>query len=278
MPHPPKTFLPQLEKLLSKRSPHLAKAISRVVNDVRPCVQLETTRVTSIPQRGSWLDRLTRKPPPQPKLSVVTSKFGGLPYAESADDLEGAMFLGQINFAEACAALSLEGFPIPDGMPRSGLLAFDIPAGETGRTRWYPEPSELRAARSPGSGQVAKYEASIRFRGSWSLRGLDWFDAVPKDDDELWDYLNDLEIDGVDPETPGHKLFGHANEALNEHYGLRPVPGRSDDIRDYALIWRIDYDNQAGFAWGTNWLYVVIHKDDLARGAFENAIVTGANA
>jgi len=65
---------------------------------------------------------------------------------------------------------------------------------------------------------------------------------------------------------------------LNEHYGLKPVAGRSDSIRDYALLWRIDFDNAAGFAWGTNWLYVVIHKDDLARGALENAVVTGANA
>jgi hypothetical protein len=40
----------------------------------------------------------------------------------------------------------------------------------------------------------------------------------------------------------------------------------------------VDYDHQAGFAWGTNWLYVVIHRDDLARGALENAVVTGANA
>lgn len=72
--------------------------------------------------------------------------------------------------------------------------------------------------------------------------------------------------------------FGHANGALNEQYGLRPVTNRSHDIRDYALIWRIDYDNQAGFEWGTKGLYVVIHKDDLALGAVGNAIVTGANA
>jgi hypothetical protein len=278
MPRRPETLLPELQNLLLKRPAHVAEAIRRVAADVRPCVQLETTRVTSTPQRGSWLDRLTRKSPPHPKLSVLTSKFGGLPYAESADELDGAMFLGQINFAEAYAALTLEDFPIPAGMPGSGILAFDIPDDEAGRTRWYPEPSESKAARLDGCGQVAKYEASIRFRGSWSLRGLEWFDAVPKEDDELWNYLNDLEIDGIDSESPGHKLFGHANEALNEHYGLRPVSDRSDDIRDYALIWRIDYDNQAGFAWGTNWLYVVIHKDDLARGAFENAIVTGANA
>lgn len=33
-----------------------------------------------------------------------------------------------------------------------------------------------------------------------------------------------------------------------------------------------------GYRSALNWLYVVIHADDLARGAFEHAVVTGANA
>ena len=49
-------------------------------------------------------------------------------------------------------------------------------------------------------------------------------------------------------------------------------------FREYELLWRIDADHPAGFAWGTNWIYVVIHRDDLTHGALENAIVTGANA
>jgi hypothetical protein len=44
------------------------------------------------------------------------------------------------------------------------------------------------------------------------------------------------------------------------------------------LLWRITYDNPAGFAWGTNWLYVILHADDLQVTAFEHAIVVGANA
>ena len=107
------------------------------------------------------------------------------------------------------------------------------------------------------------------------MKGLEFYDAVGSDD-ELQNYLIELEIDGVD--IADHRLFGHTDEVLNEHYGLKPVSGRSNDIRDYALVWRIDADHPAGFHWGTNWLYVVIHKDDLARGAFEHAIVTGANA
>jgi hypothetical protein len=91
--------------------------------------------------------------------------------------------------------------------------------------------------------------------------------------------MNDLEVPDVDLDgRGGHKLFGHPNKVLNEHYGFEPAPGRSKSIRDYALVWRIDCDNAAGFSWGTNWICVVIHKDDLESGAFERAVVTGANA
>ncbi len=91
--------------------------------------------------------------------------------------------------------------------------------------------------------------------------------------------MNDLEVAGIDEDSrAGHKLFGHPNESLNEHYGLTPAPGRSNSIREYALLWRIDCDPAAGLAWGTNWLYVIIHKDDLAVGVVERAVLTGANA
>ena len=276
MKTPPTTLFPELERLLASRSPVVAKAVRRVVADVRPCVRLRTERIGKKPIRGSALDRLLRRPRPNPVLPATASKFGGLPYFERETELQGGRFLGQVNFAEVISALTQQGFPVPDGMPERGLLAIDtIPNRLSGRTRWYPDP-QTRDLPMVKADAVAKYEAAIHFEGSWSLRGLEWFDPVPKDDDELWEYMNELEIPGIDIDE--HKLFGHANEALNDHYGLVPVLGRSDSIRDYALIWRIDYDRPAGFAWGTNWLYVVIHRDDLARNAFENAIVTGANA
>jgi hypothetical protein len=140
------------------------------------------------------------------------------------------------------------------------------------------DPSDDKSVAPPRVDWVAKYEARPNFRGSWSLRGLEFFDGIDADD-ELWDFMNDLEVRGVDEDArSGHKLFGHANEALNQHYGFTPPSGRSDSIRDYRLVWRIDYDNAAGFAWGTNWLYVIIHKDDLARGALHKAVLTGANS
>lgn len=279
MHSPPNTSLPELEPLLASRAPQVAENIRRVVRDVRPCVRLLSQRIGNKPLRGGMLDRLLRRPRPSPVLPATASKFGGLPYFENAAELAGACFLGQVNFADATRALTEQGFPIPVGMPERGLLAVDIFSnGLGGRTRWYPSPRS-RPATTLEIDAVAKYETAINFEGSWSLRGLDWFDAVPDQDYELWEYLNDLEIAGVDVDAHGeHKLFGHANEALNDHYGLASMPGRSNSIRDYALIWRIDYDNPAGFSWGSNVLYVVIHRDDLARGAFENAILIGANA
>jgi hypothetical protein len=277
----PITLLPELERLLSTRPSGVSAAIRHIVNDLRPCVRLTTTRTTGVPLRGTLVNRLLRRRPPDPVLAASASKFGGIPYAENAIELNGARFIGQINFAEVSRALSEQNFPKPDGMPESGLLAVDLPPGfeTTARVRWYPDPRDANAVRPEGTKVVAKYEARMQFFGSWSLRGLEWFDAVPKDDGELWDYMNDLEVAGVDEDGHGgHKLLGHPNEALNEHYGLNPIPGRSNNIREYALLWRIDADNAARFSWGTNWLYVVIHADDLSRGALQNAFVTGANA
>jgi hypothetical protein len=44
------------------------------------------------------------------------------------------------------------------------------------------------------------------------------------------------------------------------------------------MLWRITFDNTAGFHWGSNWVYVIIHPDDLLAGRLDQAVVTGANA
>jgi hypothetical protein len=281
MQKPPPILLPELENMLGQRPARVAEAIRRVVGDVRPCVQMESVRASSVPIEGTRFNRWMRRPRPAPVLPVMVSKFGGMPYQESRTDIDGAwQFLGQINFADVRDALSKAAFPVPEGLPKAGVLAVDVMTRSfSTRTRWYPHASETKAVQSERVSCRAKYEAAIRFRGSWSMQGLEWFDVAPEGDTELRNFMIDLEIPGVDEDSRGgHKLMGHANEVLNEHYGLEPVAGRSDDIREYRLLWRITFDNAADFAWGTNWLYVVIHKDDLARGALENAIVTGGNA
>ncbi|MCY1032053.1 hypothetical protein OV207_11340 [Corallococcus sp. BB11-1] len=46
----------------------------------------------------------------------------------------------------------------------------------------------------------------------------------------------------------------------------------------YVRTERVNYDHPAGFHWGTNWVYALIHPEDLAAGRLERAVVTTANA
>ena len=84
---PPVTLLPELEQLLSERTPEVADAIRRVVTDIRPCVVLQTTRTMGVPLRGRFVDRLLGRPRPQPRLPRTASKFGGIPYFEDPSEL-----------------------------------------------------------------------------------------------------------------------------------------------------------------------------------------------
>ena len=276
---PPTVDSAQLTRILASRPREVVELVRQRLADLRACVMFDCTRVNKTPLRGSVLDRLLGRVEPSFLLQPTASKFGGLPYVEKADEHLDGRFVGQINFAEVTDALRSSGAAIPADMPTKGLLALDLlNPFWTGRVRWYADPRPDKSVPPARTEWVAKYEAKPTFRGSWSLRGLEFFDGID-DDHELWEFMNNLDLPGIDEDAhSGHKLFGHANEVLNEHYGFTPVPGRSDSIRDYRLVWRINFDNAAGFAWGTNWLYVIIHKDDLAAGALEKALLTGANA
>lgn len=276
----PDTLRPELEQMLASRPEGVASEIRRTVSNLRPCVMLTSVRTGAVPLKGRWIDRALRRPPPAPRLEATTSKFGGTPYAEAAWAPDDAAFIGQINFAEVAQALEGDESRIPEMMPRKGLLAADLVRGSFDvRVRWYPDPAEDKAVE-PGTVRcVARYEAAVGYRAGWSLRGLDWFDAVAEHDGELWDYMNDLDIPGVDEDARGgHKLFGHANEVLNELGGLKDRFGRPVSIRDHELVWRIDHDGPAGFAWGTNWIYVLARTEDLARGCLDHAFAVVANA
>jgi hypothetical protein len=213
-----------------------------------------------------------------PVLGPAASKFGGLPYCEHSSEVSGYRFIGQVNFAEVTAVMLDAGAPVPDGMPDRGLIAVDLGKSLLDcRVRWYPDPSDAKAVVCAVPA-VAKYEARMIFQSSWSLRGLEWFDAVPDGDDELWEYMNELTVPGVDEEDrDGHKLFGHMNEVMNEYFNGAPV-GPLTEVRHHRLVWRINWDNAADFAWGTNWIYVVVHERDLADRRLDRALVRIANA
>ena len=104
-------------------------------------------------------------------------------------------------------------------------------------------------------------------------------------DDELkdaWFECHD-EIDHIvgghpDPEADeSHRLGGHRTWML-EHGIFRPPDGYSKDLKEYELLLRLDLDNQAGFDWGSNVAYILIHREDLAAGRLERAFDNPANA
>lgn len=268
----------ELEALLAARPKDVADAIRRTVADLRPCVHVESARASGTPIRGRFIHRILGRPAPKSVLSVLTSKFGGAPYCEKTGELEGGQFLGQINFSEVTAALNSQRAELPDGMPTAGLFAMDR-TSKGFRVRWYPNPRAELAVDAGQRQAIAKYEAAMTVQGSWSLRGLDWFAAVPKDDQELWTCMNELDVRGVDRDSRyGHKLFGHPNEILSQHESFVHQAGGSTSIRDYALIWRVSFDNQAGFDWGTHWIYALIEKQYLERGELNRAVVAIENA
>jgi hypothetical protein len=55
---------------------------------------------------------------------------------------------------------------------------------------------------------------------------------------------------------------------------LGPLSGELKQVTKRPVM----ADSRHGYTSALNWLYVVIHVDDLALGAFEHAVVTGANA
>jgi hypothetical protein len=203
----------------------------------------------------------------------MASKLGGAPYT-TADDPPWAnlAFLGQINFAEIDEP--------PDGAPRSGILTVasdrSAPVGSF-VVRWHADPSE-HARMDPGPVEsMGRYEAALAFHHAWSLpEGKAWDAPLPVGDDELWRAWNDWAPPGFEVPEGVHRMFGHRPAGLDEHHGFVAPEGRSDDIRDYEMILEIDFDAAADLSWGTNTLYVVAHRDDLAEGRLDRAVVTGA--
>ena len=65
---------------------------------------------------------------------------------------------------------------------------------------------------------------------------------------------------------------------MDEHYGFTPPPGCSDDLASYECLLRLTFDNAAGFAWGTNWIYLLVPREDLERGDLSRVVPTGANS
>ncbi|RKH29138.1 DUF1963 domain-containing protein [Corallococcus praedator] len=151
-------------------------------------------------------------------------------------------------------------------------------ASQAFRIRWYPDPSEARSRSFPLPPCVGRWEARMSFASGWSLPGGNTWEAPLRDEDaELQARWNDWAPEGFLEDQQGtglHRLGGHRSGGLDEEDASRPPSGHAPDVQ----LWRINYDNPAGFHWGTNWVYVLIHPEDLAAGRLERAVVTSANA
>jgi hypothetical protein len=233
-------------------------------------------RAASYPLKRGILGRLLSLPTSAPVLGRTESKFGGFPYWEERDlNWKGIAFLGQVNFGD-----------IPDpppGAPARGILAVDMVQTWKNpfRVRWYPNPRDSAAQSGEQPSCVGRWESRLCFREGWSLPGGEaWHAPLPAGYGALWDAWLNWTPQGYleDERNECHRLFGHKSGALDEHYGFESRENRSDSIDDYEMLWRITFDNTAGFSWGTNWVYVIIHKDDLRAGRLDQAVVTGANA
>jgi hypothetical protein len=265
---------PKLYALFSRHGESALTKAKQVLTKARRCIYVTAERVSTAPLRRGSIGRLLGLRVAPPLLLATDSKWGGTPFIPRNDieRVEGCRFIGQINLAE-----------LPEGgvgVPPKGILALDFPnsgAIAAVQTRFYAEPhvAENHPVTIPSLGT---YEAKLNFRLGWSLpQGEDWWAVIPEGDDDLWNAWNDWEPAGYEDESC-HRIGGHRSGGLDEHYGFTPPVGRSSDIREYEMLLRLNFDNAAGFAWGTNWIYVIIHRDDLAAGRLDRAVVTGANS
>lgn len=245
-----------------------ADVLAKVHAGLKPCFALHARRTSDLPLRreglGAWLGR----PTAEANLPTLRSKFGGSPYDEGAS-WSGYSFVAQINFED------FDGASV--GMPERGILALD--AGPEFRLRWYPAPSKSKAvAAHPAC--VGRYECAIDFQPSWSLPGNDaeflaLFDGFPQAAlDVLVEWLPSEQL-GWHEGT--HQLGGWREAGLIDHYGFQPPAGTSTDLGEWTMILRLDFDNEADFAWGSNVIYVIAPNADVARGDLARAVVVAAN-
>lgn len=209
-------------------------------------------------------------------LARTASKLGGVPYLTDAAQWprigdRPLQWLGQINFAEVR--------PHQASLPERGILAmwFDRSFWR-GRPplvcRWFPEPDAARAADLPGDAPQVTwlYETALHFRPTR------WYGDV--DDDALAAILTDCELDERD------RVYDRLDSEGREHHATQELLASTwrdlardlgESRRGRTVLYRISFENEAGFAWGTNTFYLHIADQDLANGALDRVTAAVAN-
>lgn len=210
-------------------------------------------------------------------LGVTESKFGGTPYSEAEEEWNDHAFLGQIDLAQATTVLPT------DHVRLTGLLRVDLRSSrslnEAVRVRWFQQPSSDRAVGAmPKS--VGNWETRLDFKLGWTLPEGKALESIWPLREPPWFEYERFFPDGYNGDgfDEFHRMLGHKSVGLDEHYGFTPPAGCSDEIASYECLLRLTFDNAAGFAWGTNWIYLLVPRDDLARADLSRVVVTGANS
>jgi hypothetical protein len=264
---------------LNAHRPGLADEFERTLAEhVRPCVAITSKRVANWPLRRSLLTSALGAQTAAPSLERLASKFGGLPYAETDELWEGWRFLGQIDLEEASAVLGT------DAPKLRGLLRLDLGDGVLGsrsvlnvRARWFPQPSVERAADvQPAS--VGAWETRLEFARAWTLPAGDAMNALWPLHDWAWLDYTTFNPDGYngDSHNEFHRLLGHRTVSPEQLSVATPLPP-GETLSDFEPLLRLTFDNQAGFSWGTNWLYLLVPGNELARGDLSRVVVAHAN-
>lgn len=266
---------PRLREDLSLLSPGVAAVVEQTLQkNLRPCLLVESERVGRAPLHRGALGRMLGLPTDAPRLALLDSKLGGMPYTTAP--LEGGRwFLGQLNFAQLP--------PSVPGLPRQGLLAVDCIRGRSAfglsfTSRWYPRPSEEEAVAARDMSRLGRFEAVLHFRESWSLPC--WEDLEALLPEEAWEFSDDVDEwqreNGM-CDAHCHRLGGHRSFGEDSLSVFEPPPGLSKDFRKYEQLFRLNFDSAADFCWGSNQIYLLVHRDDLAAQRFDRLAFAVAN-
>jgi uncharacterized protein YwqG len=260
---------------LSRLGPEIAAVVTQTLQkNLRPCLLVESKRVGQAPLHRGALGRMLGLRTDAPRLPLLDSKLGGTPYTTAP--LEGGRwFLGQLNFAQLPSSLP--------GLPRQGLLAIDGVRGRSAfglsfTTRWYPRPSEAEAVPARDVARFGRFEAALRFRESWSLPCWEELEALlPEEAWWLSDDVDEWQRESGMCDEGCHRLGGHRSFGQDSLSLFEPPTGLSKDFREYEQLFRLNFDNAADFTWGSNQVYLLVHRDDLTAQRFDRLAFAVAN-
>lgn len=260
---------------LESSRPGLADETEQMMSThIRPCVAITSRRVSSLPLRRNPLVRFFGGSTAEPKLDITESKFGGTPYSERGESWKGYSFLGQIDLARATSVLP------PNAPKLSGLLRIDLGDSLLDiRVRWFRD-INLDQACCLKIPSVGSWETKLDFKIGWTIPEGDALEAIWPIPEPQWYEYEQFFPTGFnsDGNNEFHRLLGHKSSGLDEAHMFASPSDDTNNIADYECLLRLTLDVEAGFDWGTNWIYLLVNRKDLLRGDLSQVVSAVANS